>query len=147
MCCLQVDEAVHGFAVLEGDHLTYVNVYNSFLDAGKNRQWCGAHCISFRALSRACETRRQMRRYIQAWLPPGATIQSAGEDHDTVRRCIVAGFFSHVAQLQPDTSYRTVRDGRRVVVHPSSVLFRFGQTPEWVVFHEVCTRYGVVCDT
>lgn len=54
-----------------------------------------------------------------------------------MRRCITAGFFSNAARLLPNGNYRTVKDGREVAVHPSSVVYRFGHAPEWVVFHDV----------
>ena len=37
---LQSDVALLEYAVGEGDQLTLVNVYNAFLDAGKNAAWC-----------------------------------------------------------------------------------------------------------
>jgi len=30
-----------------------------------------------------------------------------------------------------------VKDGRKVVLHPTSVLFRYSQTAPWVVYHDV----------
>ena len=60
-------------------------------------------------------------------------IASCGDDGAALRRCIVAGFFANAAQANPDGSYRTLKDGRCVRLHPNSVLARFGETPEWVV--------------
>ncbi|MFN3973561.1 MAG: oligonucleotide/oligosaccharide-binding-fold domain-containing protein, partial [Gemmobacter sp.] len=66
-----------------------------------------------------------------------ASIESCQGDDEAVRRCAVAGFFSNAARLRPDGRYQTVRDGRVVAVHPSSVVYRFGHVPEWVVFHDI----------
>ncbi len=64
-------------------------------------------------------------------------IVSCGEEFDQVRKCVVAGFFSNAARLAPDGTYVTVRDSRRVVLDPMSVLSKFGEAPEWVVYHDV----------
>ena len=50
-----------------------------------------------------------------------------------MRKCVVAGFFSNAARLAPDGSYVTVRDGRRVLLDPNSVLAKFGEASLCVV--------------
>ena len=39
--------------------------------------------------------------------------------------------------MAPDGTYLTVKDGRRVALDPTSVLYKFNETPEWVVYHDV----------
>lgn len=161
--------ALRHFAVLEGDHLTLLNLYNGFLDAERSRSWCGEMGVKHRVLMRACEVRRQLRRYLQRVIEvqrerraaggagggidssgaggPGVValewgtghleISSCGDDNEVVRRCVVAGFFANAARLDHEGRYRTVRDGRCVQLHPTSVLARFGQAPEWIVFNDV----------
>lgn len=46
---------------------------------------------------------------------------SAGE-HDAIRKAIAAGFFYHTARLQKSGSYKTVKTGQAVDIHPSSGL-------------------------
>lgn len=72
-------------------------------------------------------------------LPPrtGTKPASCEEDHDALRRCLVTGFFSNAARLLPNGNYRTIKDGREVAVHPSSVVYRLGHVPEWVIYHDV----------
>ncbi len=56
----------------------------------------------------------------------------------TVRKCITHGFFSNSAKLAPNGLYKTVRDGRVVSLHPSSVLYRSTSAlPPWIVYHDV----------
>lgn len=52
-----------------------------------------------------------------------------------IQRCICAGFFANAAIRQPDGTYRTVRDGVTVELHPNSVVFSY--PPQCIVFHEV----------
>lgn len=102
------------------------------------------HFLNHKALRRASEVRRQLRAYLQrvvmetksvTGVKPG--IKSCGDDNVALRKCIVTGFFANAARLQPDGSYRTVKDDRVIQVHPSSVLYRFGVYPPWVIYHEV----------
>lgn len=51
------------FAVTEGDHITYLNVFNSFEAAGSAADWCEENCLNYRALVRAAEIRQQLARW------------------------------------------------------------------------------------
>jgi HrpA-like RNA helicase len=66
----------------------------------------------------------------------GVKIVSCKSDVDALRRCITAGFFANAAKLSADGTYRTVREGQAVEIHPSSVLYGEDR-PQWVVFYEV----------
>lgn len=120
------------FAVREGDHLTLLNVFNGFSLNQKNPTWSHDRYINYRALKRAVEIRKQLRRYLVRFNIP---IVSAGGDTTLIRKAIVCGYFSQAAQLQPNGHYRTVRGDQELHIHPSSVLFR--DAPAWVIFHEV----------
>jgi ATP-dependent RNA helicase DDX35 len=81
-------------------------------------------------------------------------IISCNGDTVKLRRCIIQGFFSQgtgytlsicwitkefacdwtAAKLQPDGSYRTIRENYTVHIHPSSVLFN--RSPKWVIYNE-----------
>ena len=50
-------------------------------------------------------------------------MNSCSGDVDTVRRCLTRGFFANAARYSATGSYRTVRDGVELAVHPSSVLY------------------------
>lgn len=58
----RVTEAMEEFAVTEGDHITYLNVFNSFGAAGSGADWCEDNCLNYRALIRAGEIRQQLSR-------------------------------------------------------------------------------------
>ena len=59
----RVREAMEEFAVTEGDHITYLNVFNSFEEADTDSEWCKDNCLNYRALVRAGEIRQQLSRY------------------------------------------------------------------------------------
>ncbi|KAK2831971.1 Cyclin-dependent kinase catalytic subunit, partial [Arthroderma sp. PD_2] len=51
-------------------------------------------------------------------------------------KSVTAGFFPNAARLQRGgDSYRTVKNGQTVYLHPSSTLF--GADPKWVIYFEL----------
>lgn len=129
-----VDAARRAFAVVEGDHVTLLNVYNSFLKNGQSAGWCKKFFINHRAMVRAAEVRAQMRSYmIKFGIPLN---QNAPNMIEAIQRSLIYGLFSNVAQLQADASYRSIRGGQSLYVHPNSSLFK-GTLPQYVVYGEL----------
>ena len=60
-------------------------------------------------------------------------LTSCEEDIDTLKKCIVSGFFGNAARLTHRGNYMTIRDRRRVEIHPSSSLFKLSQLPPWSI--------------
>ncbi|CAM9454912.1 unnamed protein product [Chrysoparadoxa australica] len=139
------EEAMRDFAALEGDHITYLNVFNSFNEAGGDTGWCGENFVSFKALTRAREVRAQLERYVRRFASLGLIEVEEGDVQDgsgnglvdRLRRSLVTGFFANSAKLCPDGRYRTVRDNAVVALSPSSVLAKYGTPPDYVLFHEL----------
>jgi pre-mRNA-splicing factor ATP-dependent RNA helicase DHX16 len=53
-----------------------------------------------------------------------------------IQKAITAGFFPNAARLQRGgDSYRTVKNGQVVYLHPSSVLMEVN--PKWVIYNEL----------
>lgn len=63
-------------------------------------------------------------------------LSSCGTDTVSIRKCLIAGYFSHAAKLESDGFYRTIRGKVKVEPHTSSILSHFGAYPEWIIFHE-----------
>jgi len=131
------------FVHLDGDHLTSLNIYNGFVEAGCSAQWCDSMCLQFRILARAQEIRGHLLRSLSSHSADGQPLSSCGEDSVAIRKCLVSGYFANVAQLSPDGNYRTVRGQRAVTPHPSSVFANYGAPPEWVLFHDAVCADGV----
>ncbi|XP_020527985.1 probable pre-mRNA-splicing factor ATP-dependent RNA helicase DEAH9 isoform X3 [Amborella trichopoda] len=144
----ELDEAKQGFAVAEGDHITYLNVYKGFLLSGKSSQWCHKNLINYQAMKKVLEIREQLHKLVQRL---GLVLKSCGQDtqvhkdaHESdlfiyvVRKAITSGFFAHACRLESSSHggmYKTIRTSQEVYIHPSSVLFRV--TPKWVVYHSL----------
>ncbi|KAJ3271239.1 ATPdependent RNA helicase, partial [Borealophlyctis nickersoniae] len=127
------EEEKRKFAVEEGDHITYLNVYNSFISHRKSTKFCHLHFLNYKAMTRAVSIRAQLQKYLNRFGLGKA--ESCGDDSVALRKCIVSGFFSCAARLTIDGSYKTIRENETLYIHPNSVLIR--RSPAWVVFHEV----------
>lgn len=121
------------FAVVEGDHLTMLNIYEAFLKHQKSSQWCHQHFLNYKGLLRATTIREQLRRLLTKFKVPWTSSEG---DPDVILRCIVLGFFANAARIHHSGSYRTLRDDRELHIHPNSVLYG-EKPPKWVIFNEV----------
>lgn len=121
------------FAVEEGDHVTLINVFNSFIKYKKSSKWCHEYFLNYKGLCRAVEIRHQLSRILKKFNVP---LVSCGEDVDSLRKCITAGFFANAAKFHYTGTYKTVRDDHTLHIHPTSVLST-ENPPQWVVFNEV----------
>lgn len=136
------------FAAEEGDHLTLLNVYQAFVTRGKKEgKWCHEHHLNFKSMQRAVSVRNQLRRYLEklgvkvvedssasAAAPP--PLVAGGDDQPTkILKCLVTGYFSHAAKMQPDGTFKSVSGNVTMHAHPTSLMFN--RKAEYVVFHEL----------
>uniref|UniRef100_A0A5B7BFG4 RNA helicase n=1 Tax=Davidia involucrata TaxID=16924 RepID=A0A5B7BFG4_DAVIN len=131
----ELDEAKMRFAVAEGDHVTFLNVYKGFLQSNKSSKWCHKNFINYHAMKKVIEIREQLRRIAQRL---GIVLKSCESDMQVVRKAVTAGFFANACQLEAFSHsgmYKTVRSSQEVYIHPSSVLFRVN--PKWVIYHSL----------
>lgn len=63
-------------------------------------------------------------------------INSCGGNLDQVRKCLLAGLFENIAELQRDNFYLTISGRQRSKIHPSSV-FHGKYKPEYIIFSEI----------
>jgi ATP-dependent RNA helicase DDX35 len=119
------------FAVEEGDHLTYLNVYQAFVTKGKkDSKWCRDNLLNYRALLRAVSIRGQLKRYLERFgIQVDETLSSRhgptdlSNQPEQIRRCLTTGYFAHAAKMQPDGTFKTVSGGLTLHAHPTSLMF------------------------
>ncbi|KAJ9141875.1 p-loop containing nucleoside triphosphate hydrolase protein [Pleurostoma richardsiae] len=140
----RMENARRKFAAEEGDHLTLLNVYQTFIGKGrKESRFCHDNYLNFKALSRAVSIRAQLKRYLERFglntdesLAGHASLGGdPAEKAEQIRRCLTTGFFAHAAKMQPDGTFRNVEGGTVLHAHPSSLMFN--RKADWVIFHEV----------
>ena len=131
-------DCVADLAVLDGDHLTLLNIFRSFIEhESEGRNWCDSMCLNHRILVRAKEIRRNLKGMLRRFGPEGGVIASSEQDLSAIKKCLVSGYFGNAARLGPDGRYVTIRGGQSVALHSTSVLSKFGAPPEWIIFHDI----------
>ncbi|KAK3502819.1 ATP-dependent RNA helicase DHX8 [Neurospora crassa] len=126
----QADQKKAKFHDPHGDHLTLLNVYNSWKNNGYANPWCFENFIQARSMRRAKDVRDQIVKIMDRHRHP---VISCGRDTNKVRQALCAGFFRNAARKDPQEGYKTLIEGTPVYLHPSSALF--GKQAEWVVYH------------
>ncbi|KAK3321194.1 P-loop containing nucleoside triphosphate hydrolase protein [Cercophora scortea] len=129
------------FAADEGDHLTLLNVYQTFVTKGrKEARFCHDNLLNFKAMARAVSIRTQLKRYLERF---GLVVDESlaakpalgSNKAEQIRRCLTTGYFAHAARMQADGSFRNVAGATVLHAHPSSIMFN--RKADWVIFHEV----------
>lgn len=126
------DQKKAKFHKAEGDHLTLLEVYESWKAQKFSNPWCYDNFIQSRSMKRAQDIRAQLLEIVQKH---GLEVKSCGKNTARVRKAIAAGFFTHAAKKDPKEGYRTLVEGHPVFIHPASALFN--RAPEWVIYHEL----------
>ncbi|KAI9701488.1 MAG: hypothetical protein M1836_001544 [Candelina mexicana] len=138
-----MDTSRRKFAVNEGDQLTLLNVYQTFVTKGKKEaKWCRDNHLNYKALQRAVSIRAQLKRYLERFginvdgtLPRKDDRTQGHEKGEQIRRCLATGFFAHAARMQPDGSFKPIGADIALYAHPSSVMFN--RKADWVIFHDI----------
>ena len=131
---LLADSARQRFTVAGGDMLTYLNIFNQWVESEFSSAWTKENFIQERSLKRARDVRDQVAALCDRI---EIEISSCGQnDLVPIQKALCAGFFPNAARLQRDgLSYRTVKNGMTTYVHPSSTLIE--ARPKWVIFSEL----------
>ncbi|KAM0335240.1 hypothetical protein ACHAQA_000284 [Verticillium albo-atrum] len=131
------------FAAEEGDHLTLLNVYQTFVTKGKKEsRFCHDHNLNFKTMTKAVSVRAQLKRYIERFGIPvdeslglKHTPQDMSKKAEQIRRCLTSGYFAHAARMQPDGTFHKVAGNMTLHAHPTSLMFN--RKADWVIYHEI----------
>ena len=126
----QADQKKAKFHDPHGDHLTLLNVYNSWKQNKYANPWCFENFIQARSMRRAKDVRDQLVKIMERYKHP---IVSCGRNTQKVRQALCSGFFRNSARKDPQEGYKTLIEGTPVYLHPSSALF--GKQAEWVIYN------------
>ncbi|KAL9654985.1 hypothetical protein ABK040_008773 [Willaertia magna] len=139
----RIEQMKRKFTVLEGDHLTYLNIYMAYLKNRNNgSKWCYDNFINYNSMQKAERFYHQFEKYlkkfnhvIQSITNPNVGYDTLDSPIDILRKCLITGYFMNVAQRQKDGSYKGLRNNLTMHIHPNSILFKF--PPEYVIYSEV----------
>ena len=115
-----------------GDHLTLLNVFNSFIAHSSDPKWCANNYIDARSMKHVCDVRQQLVDFCKK---VGLSITSCNGAIEKVLQSFVAGYFLQAAIRLGDGTYKTITSKQHVHIHPSSVIF--GSRPDCIIFHEI----------
>ena len=135
---MHADNARKTFFRVGGDHLTLLNVYNSWIEFNESPQWCTESFLQIRSLRRARDIKQQLSSLMErVEIDVSNEELSIYEDdqNTNIRKCIVTGFFMNCAKLHRDSLYKTTKYRMNVKIHPSSMLHK--DEPECVIYHEL----------
>lgn len=140
----QADQKKAKFHDPHGDHLTLLNVYNSWKQSGYSSPWCFENFIQARSMRRAKDVRDQLVKIMERYRHP---VVSCGKNTQKVRQALCSGFFRNSARKDPQEGYKTLIEQTPVYLHPSSALF--GKQAEWVIYHTLVltTKEYMHCTT
>ena len=140
----QADQKKAKFHDPSGDHLTLLNVYNSWKQNGFSNPWCFENFIQARSMRRAKDVRDQLVKIMDRHRHK---VISCGRQTEKVRQALCSGFFRNSARKDPQEGYKTLIEGTPVSLHPSSALF--GKNAEWVIYHTLVltTKEYMHCST
>ncbi|KIK45590.1 hypothetical protein CY34DRAFT_77609 [Suillus luteus UH-Slu-Lm8-n1] len=126
--------------VPDGDHLTLLNVYNSYKENSHNKNWALNNYLSARVLTEADNVREQLKRTMERFEVELISVQDQKKLFLAIRQALCCGFFMQVAHKEGDKgNYMTIKDNQAryslavVALHPSCGL---DTQPEWVIFNE-----------
>ncbi|XP_045516306.1 pre-mRNA-splicing factor ATP-dependent RNA helicase PRP16 isoform X1 [Pieris brassicae] len=128
------DSVKEKFQVPESDHLTLLHLYNQWKSNNYSSSWCTEHFVHAKAMRKVREVRQQLKDILQQQRLP---LLSCGTDWDTVRKCICSAYFQQAARLKGIGEYVNCRTGMPCHLHPTSALFGLGNSPDYVVYHEL----------
>jgi pre-mRNA-splicing factor ATP-dependent RNA helicase DHX16 len=135
---MHADNAKKTFFRPGGDHLTLLNVYNTWAEFEYSQQWCTDNFIQIRSLRRAREVKEQLAGLLERVEVDVANEELSiyEDDQNTnIRKCIISGFFMNCARNHREEVYKTTKYNMSVRIHPSSMLHK--DQPECVVYHEL----------
>lgn len=145
------DDAMADLLDRSGDHVTMVHLFDLVDHSNKllSEDECRERFVNRVAMQRALDVRKQLARFLSRrfgggsqWFGPirqeivGSHVFDPVERSEAIRKCICAGFFMNVAKLGNDGRYYTLRGKYAVSVSPSSVLHRYGQSSDYILFGE-----------
>ncbi|KAH3687945.1 hypothetical protein WICPIJ_001060 [Wickerhamomyces pijperi] len=132
----EADLAREKFQVPESDHLSLLNVYQTWLSKKRSVQWCRLNFLNHRTLIKAEEIKVQLEQIMNS---ARLSLNSIGSDWSVLRECIAASFYHQSATLSPSSrsTYLHNLTGLELKLHPTSSLYDMASMPKFIVYHEL----------
>lgn len=142
----QADRAKLKFACVEGDHLTLLNIYKTFIDKHSKVKgnalirWCQDNYLNYKALQRAIQIREQLSALLKKF---HRNVNLTCEDKiEPILKCLASAFFINTAKITYNGDYKHLRSDLILKVHPSSVINLYlantdEPPPKYVIYNDI----------
>ena len=120
------DKAKLKFTAIEGDHITLLNVFKTFMSKLKGKkhqplvQWCNNNYLNFKSLQRAVQIREQLKSLLKKFKIN--TELTCEDKTEPILKCLTVSFFMNAAKAHYSGGYRHLKSDLVLSVHPSSVI-------------------------
>lgn len=132
-------KAKYQFFVEEGDLLSLLNIYTSFVEKQKNKQWCHDMFLNYKSLCKVSEIRNRFKAILIK--TSSKEILSSCSNPVELCQCIASGFFTNAAYWHATSGqYRSLCGNHPLDVHPDSAFFS-QRPPKCVVFGDVVATH------
>ena len=122
--------AHHTFRDSYGDFVSYLNLYDAYMDAENRETFCRKHYLDERIMAEIANIKTQLEEIIREM---GVPISSGGTKPDYL--CAVAGgLMQFVCSRSGRGVYRSLT-AEQISIHPGSVMFR--ESPRYIVAGEI----------
>ncbi|EAL73559.1 hypothetical protein DDB_G0268212 [Dictyostelium discoideum AX4] len=123
----------------QSDHLTLLNVYNSFISNKCSPIWCNDNQINFQTIQTVQQIKNQLLNCLTKvsvkLLSCNDDGSSSKQSTDHIKKSFLSGFFNNVAKSTTDNSYETIVEPiRKVLLHPTSSVVP--ESNQFVLFGE-----------
>ncbi|MDR0669931.1 MAG: ATP-dependent RNA helicase [Treponema sp.] len=122
--------AHHGFRDKRGDFVSYLKLFQSYLDAPNKARFCEKNYLDERAMREIANVVTQLEEIVSALKVP---ILSGG-DLDDYLCCVARGMIQFVCVREGRETYRSLT-ADRISIHPGSVMFK--TDPRYIVAGEI----------
>uniref|UniRef100_A0A0N4ZNR1 RNA helicase n=1 Tax=Parastrongyloides trichosuri TaxID=131310 RepID=A0A0N4ZNR1_PARTI len=122
------------FSTEEGDHLTLLNIYSSFINNKMSKEWCSSKLLSHSSLMKAHTIKNQLQSYLKSFNIPIVSCKGMVGEVDKILQCLVSGFFLQSAQLDSSGYYITTQDRTRVSISRDSSINYRNKLPKYIIF-------------
>jgi HrpA-like RNA helicase len=127
-------KAKQSLGVVEGDHLTLLNIYKQYKYCRTGKQkFCKDLYLNENGMKQVEEMITNLKLYLKKYNIK--LISSLDTDGDDVLKSFLKGYFLNIAQKQIDGSYRSLRWNTSLYIHPTSVVYTI--MPEYIFYNEV----------
>ena len=121
---------------VEGDHITLVNIFNTYVKKGKGgrKQFWADFYINESNIIKAIKIKSQLKEYLRLM---GVQINKSDDydDAPSILKSLITGFFKNIALKQIDGTYKNIRSNEILEIHPASVLSNI--KPKWIMYNDI----------